>query len=485
MIKNLLTALMCFISLAVYADGTKVGEIYYLLDSSTGEASVTFGSEKYSGALIVPETITNSGTDYNVTAIGAFAFSDCTELTAVTLPNSITAIGWGAFSGCSNLKSVTLGEGVALIAPQAFDGCTALKTIKSLGDAVPSIYHASTVDGVSKSIANVFVAGASISKYKAAYVWKDFSNIKDVAESVNELALYDGSGYVKTVDGDLDDAASILTAAGANAFVFTSKEVASTDELPANVIAKDASGNYIAKEINITDGVAFYCPADIKADKVTYTRNFESTDYQALYLPYAISVSAFADKAKVAYINNVRQLDIDDDGEIDNTTLDFISKKSGSLKANIPYIIKANEAGEITFSEENVTLAETAADGWIDCMSTTHKFVLTGTLQEKDVYSTGQYILNGGYFASAANSDDKLPPFRMSLDITARSGEGIVQNAPKKVKIAVDGIEGTTDINGINAEKSNANYYDLQGRKVMNPTAAGVYVRNGKKVLVK
>ena len=32
-----------------------------------------------------------------VTTIGEYAFSDCSSLTSVTIPNSVTTIGWSAF----------------------------------------------------------------------------------------------------------------------------------------------------------------------------------------------------------------------------------------------------------------------------------------------------------------------------------------------------------------------------------------------------
>lgn len=487
MIKNLLTALMCVISLAVYADGTKVGDLYYLLDATTGEASVTSGSDKYTGSLIVPDVVTNSGTDYSVTSIGAFAFNDCTELTAVTLPNSVTVIGWGAFSGCSNLKSVNISEGVELIAPEAFAGCSSLNTVKSHNTTAPSIYHASTVDGVSHT-ADIFVQPTAINNYKNAFVWKDFSNIKDVQESVVEFDLYDGTGYVKTIEGDLADAQALLATSAKNSLVFTTMEVASTSELPANVVAVDKYGNYVAKEINLTDAIAFHCPADFKADKVTYTRNYKTTASQALYLPYDVNVSDFTEVASIAYINNVHQYDDDDNGTVDRTIIEFITKKSGVLKANTPYIVKANAMGEQTITSKNVTLKETSADGWIDCMSTTYRYVLTGTYQTTEMYYANHYGMStDGSFKKAGSTNIKLSPFRFYLDIISRTGEGSVNNAPKVIKISVDGVEegdGTTGVDCISTNSVDDNYYDLQGRKILNPTT-GIYIHNGKKIQIK
>ena len=43
----------------------------------------------------------------------------------------------------------------------------------------------------------------------------------------------------------------------------------------------------------------------------------------------------------------------------------------------------------------------------------------------------------------------------------------------------------TTGISTLEVSEEEAVYYDLQGRRVMNPTVKGVYIKNGKKVMVK
>ncbi|MBR7098229.1 MAG: leucine-rich repeat domain-containing protein [Clostridia bacterium] len=45
-------------------------------------------------------------TDGSVTTIGVTAFSDCTMLTSIRIPNSVTTIGAEAFYGCERLKSI-------------------------------------------------------------------------------------------------------------------------------------------------------------------------------------------------------------------------------------------------------------------------------------------------------------------------------------------------------------------------------------------
>ena len=69
-------------------------------------------------------TIPNS-----VTTIGTQAFSGCSGLTSITIPNSVTTIGDGAFGGCSGLTSVTIPNSVTTIGSMAFYNCSGLTSI--------------------------------------------------------------------------------------------------------------------------------------------------------------------------------------------------------------------------------------------------------------------------------------------------------------------------------------------------------------------
>ncbi|MCI7170722.1 leucine-rich repeat protein [bacterium] len=88
--------------------------------------------------VTIPDTIRVEQKEYQVTAIGWAAFSDCTNLESITLPDGLKSIDDYAFSQCTNLESITLPDGLKSIKNQAFWNCTSLESI-SLPDGVTTI----------------------------------------------------------------------------------------------------------------------------------------------------------------------------------------------------------------------------------------------------------------------------------------------------------------------------------------------------------
>ena len=83
-------ALLLSVALSGYAESFSVGGIYYGKNSDGKTVYVTYNS--YSGSVVIPSTVTYSGTTYSVTSIGSYAFHNCSGLTSVTIPNSVTSI---------------------------------------------------------------------------------------------------------------------------------------------------------------------------------------------------------------------------------------------------------------------------------------------------------------------------------------------------------------------------------------------------------
>ena len=158
LLLTLLALLSAELSVQIQAYDARINGIYYNLNKSTKTAEVTQGGS-YSSSVTIPETIVYNGDTYSVTSIGnsAFyrcnlssitipnsvttiqinAFSQCSYLTSVAIPNSVITIGDSAFSGC-NLSSITIGNGVTSIGENAFQACKRLTSI-TIPNSVTSI----------------------------------------------------------------------------------------------------------------------------------------------------------------------------------------------------------------------------------------------------------------------------------------------------------------------------------------------------------
>lgn len=111
--------------------------LYYNINSS--EVRVTYPNNSSGnpwgnytspvGNLIIPSTVTYSGTTYSVTCIDKYAFYYCTGLTSVTIPNSVTGIHLRAFNNCTGLTSVTIPNSLTYIGEYAFALCTSLTSV--------------------------------------------------------------------------------------------------------------------------------------------------------------------------------------------------------------------------------------------------------------------------------------------------------------------------------------------------------------------
>lgn len=105
------------------ADEVEIDGIYYELYDGSNIARVTVSPNSYSGSVVIPSTINYQGINYSVTSIGMCAFSGCSALTSITIPNSVTSIEESAFSGCSALTFITIPNSVTSISGSAFYGC--------------------------------------------------------------------------------------------------------------------------------------------------------------------------------------------------------------------------------------------------------------------------------------------------------------------------------------------------------------------------
>ncbi|MBP5583918.1 MAG: leucine-rich repeat domain-containing protein, partial [Bacteroidales bacterium] len=91
------------------------------------------GNDKYenppAGELIIPGTVVFEDETYTVTEILYCAFSDCNKITSLIIQEGVQKIGNSAFSGCSKLQSVALPNSLTDMEDCAFTHCKKLTDI--------------------------------------------------------------------------------------------------------------------------------------------------------------------------------------------------------------------------------------------------------------------------------------------------------------------------------------------------------------------
>lgn len=105
----------------------------------------------------------------SVGQIATGAFSYCTNLSSVTIPDSCSSIGENAFYNCKSLKTVNIGTGCTSIGNRAFYGVypntVTLETMTITAPTPPTL----GTDAINTSITAIYVPADSVAAYQAAW----------------------------------------------------------------------------------------------------------------------------------------------------------------------------------------------------------------------------------------------------------------------------------------------------------------------------
>ena len=460
--KNLLLLLLSLFSFsALHAQIDWKLENGTLTISGTGDIPGSAGAPWYSRFYEIKKVIIKDG----VTNIGNNAFFDYPALTSVEIPNSVTSIGESAFFQCMRLTSVTIGNSLTRIGKRAFENCVALLSVE-FPNSLTNIEESAFV--------NCFVL-TSIT----------------IPNSVTSIG---NNAFVNCVNlKSFTFKGSTPPELAVNSIFTTSSKI--PVYVPANSIEvyKDALGdNYDVqanpKQLFLTGNNFYLQDSQIDGADVSFTRDF-STNWEAIYIPFSLKYEDWKDDFEVARINGIHQYDKNYDGRIDKTELEFVKMTDDEsvIYPNTPYLIKAKKAGEKTLSVENTTVYK-ADVNQIECSTTTEKFIFRGNY--KKIFSLvieteGYYIIENGQLSN--NPVYSLPPYRWYMKRENRdSAYGINNNnTTKEISIRVVGEE-TTGVANIQHASPNTQTYDLNGRKVNeNNLKPGMYVKNGRKFVVR
>ncbi|MBQ1178502.1 MAG: leucine-rich repeat protein, partial [Bacteroidaceae bacterium] len=234
---------------------------------------------------------------------------------------------------------------------------------------------------------------------------------------------------------------------------------------------------------------------------LAYTRTLNNT-WNALYVPFQVELTEeLLANYDIAYINDVRSYDRDDDGELDDWDMEIIKiKKQTRLKANYPYVIRPKNEGAINLNITQFyeTLYSTAPEYQKDvtCSSAFKQYAVKGVYTK-----TVSANLDKGNYVYAINKkgewqkmglETSLLPFRLYLTMANRDGSPIAPSevAAQTIRMRLVGEESeddTTLIYDLEADEESENdptvIYDLQGRRVLEPKRGHLYIINGKKVI--
>ena len=199
---GMLIAVLCA-SFSTYAYDFEVDGIYYDVVSLTDfTCRVTSGTEKYSGDIEIPSEVKYNNRTFSVTEIGKSAFSGCSSLTSVTIPESVTGIGEQTFYRCSSLTSVTIPNSVTEIGGSAFFGCSSLTSV-TIPDSVNEI-KGYTFSGCS-SLTSVTIPDSVTEISWSAFSYCSSLTSVTIPDSVTEIGKDAFSGCSSLVSIKLSD----------------------------------------------------------------------------------------------------------------------------------------------------------------------------------------------------------------------------------------------------------------------------------------
>jgi len=262
------------------------------------------------------------------------------------------------------------------------------------------------------------------------------------------------------------------------------------NSVPTGLEGKNVVQNGVASNITLTDGENFYSPIDFTADNIEFTyNNTKQADgtggWSTIMLPFDVQ-QVTADGSPISWFTS--STDSGKDFWVKEFTSDEASTVNfaytSTMKANTPYIIAlpGNHWGtESDLSSKTIKFIGTSAavsktTGTEGVTGGNYRFLGSTT----QVTTPNIYCLNDAGNSFTLKTSGGSPAFR------AYFKPGTFDRSVTMLRLGSEPDGGTTGISNLRskAEDLSGDYFNLAGQRVAQPTK-GLYIVNGKKVLVK
>ena len=437
--------------------------------STVTDLSFSSDVEEVTSSMVAPFKATVTNVDLtNVNSIGASAFAGCTNLTSIEL-KEVSTIGASAFAG-SALKYI-ISNSVKTINKNAFSGCSSLafasfEELTSLGDGAFRESGLSSFDvpsGLTALPANCFYSCKSLSQITLSniqeignYAFYFCEKLTDV--SFNNVAKIGDYAFQHSgMEGTLEFYPTLISL-GTDAFGSTDLTGANFTSNPSGV--NRAFGGSDVLTLNIGDVAELDLSNQNTYDKVVYTRTITPSSggnrsYAGMMLPFTPDEN----DDYVYYRVN----------EVSSSEVSFVET---TPTANTPYLFENLSAS----SPVEIVATGDVVVGGSDATIITDGYA-TGVYEEKTVDSYGKfYSIKGG--AMTKYTDQlTVKPYRVYWDFSTVSSANFMLRTSRGGETAIDFMEID------NEQNLEQNYYDLTGRKVLNPVKGNIYIVKGKKVV--
>ncbi len=380
----------------------------------------------------------------SVTSIGNSAFHYCNSLTSIEIPNSVTSIGDHAFASCSSATSLDLGNSVTSIGENAFFACKSLTSIE-----------------IPNSVTNI-----------ENYAFRSCHKVKRLIFTEGRKSIPTKTGLSNISSLRYLDLPSSLTTIPANTLQVPSDSLIVRATTPPT-IWETTFGNetpynctvYVPKE-SLDDymedydwGNLFSKFAPIEGEEVvnTFPITISSVGYATYYGDLAIQVSS----GMTAYYGKLSD---------DNQWLNLYELSEGKVPAKCGVVLKA-DPGTYSCIQLEESVPSVNGNALFGYTTEVDASILTGI--GFNLYTLAQEDGVVGFYKYTGS---KLLPNKAFLRLDSSL------SAPK-MRI-MGGETGITEIERESAADAPA-IYDLQGHRVSDMSRKGIYVVEGKKVIVK